>query len=111
MIYFNLIQFFFFPALLEGQLARQCYEGMRRQFASLRIQTCFRMYHARKAYQDLSSASMMIQAGLRGMAARKELHFRQQTRAAIIIQVKQKIMNQYQYIHRNTMDFTAKTLP
>ncbi|KAG1361430.1 putative Myosin-8 [Cocos nucifera] len=73
-------------ALCRGQLARKCYEGMRRQFASLRIQTCFRMYCARKAYQDLSSASMTIQAGLRGMAARKELHFRQQTRAAIIIQ-------------------------
>ncbi|XP_008800587.2 myosin-6-like isoform X2 [Phoenix dactylifera] len=73
-------------AMCRGQLARQRFEAMRRQFASLRIQTCFRMHLARKAYQDLSSASIMIQAGLRGMAARKELHFRQERRAAVIIQ-------------------------
>ncbi|OAY68635.1 Myosin-8, partial [Ananas comosus] len=49
-----------------------------KEFASLRIQTYFRMYHAKKQYRDLLSASIMIQAGLRGLAARKELHFRQQ---------------------------------
>ncbi|KAG1359672.1 putative Myosin-8 [Cocos nucifera] len=73
-------------AICRGQLARQLYEAVRRQAASLRIQTCFRMHLARKAYKMLSSASIMIQAGLRGMAARKELHFRRQTRAAVIIQ-------------------------
>nr|XP_029123556.1 myosin-6 isoform X2 [Elaeis guineensis] len=94
-------------AMCRGQLARQCYEGMRRQFASLRIQTCFRMYHARKAYQDLSSASMMIQAGLRGMAARKELHFRQQTRAAIIIQ--SQCRRYLEHLHYSRMKKAAIT--
>lgn len=61
---------------------------MHQQAASLKIQTYFRMYRARRAYQEMSSASITIQAGLRGMAARKELHFRWQTKSAIIIQVK-----------------------
>jgi len=65
---------------------------MHKQATSLRIQAFFCMYLARKAYQELSSASIAIQAGLCRMAARKELHFRQQTRAAIIVQVK---MNHY----------------
>ncbi|XP_038979493.1 myosin-6-like isoform X3 [Phoenix dactylifera] len=70
----------------RGQIARHLYENMRRQAASLRIQTYFRMYLAKKAYQELSSASIAIQAGLRGMTARKELHCRRQKRAAIVIQ-------------------------
>ncbi|XP_017698241.2 myosin-8-like [Phoenix dactylifera] len=73
-------------AIFRGQLTRQLYEAMRRETASLRIQTCFRMHLARKAYKMLSSASITIQAGLRGMTARKELHIRQQKRAAITIQ-------------------------
>ncbi|WOL05797.1 myosin-6 [Canna indica] len=73
-------------AACRGQVARQHYENMRRQAASLIIQTYFRMHLARKAYIRMCSASIIIQSGLRGMEARKELHFRRQTRAAIIIQ-------------------------
>ncbi|EHA8589917.1 myosin-17 [Cocos nucifera] len=72
--------------LTAGQIARHLYEKMRRQAASLKIQMHFRMYLARQAYKELSSSSITIQAGLRGMAARKELHFRWQTKSAIIIQ-------------------------
>lgn len=64
---------------------------MQRQAASLIIQMYFRMHLARKAYTDLCSASVIIQSGLRGMVARKELHFRQETRAAVIIQVDELI--------------------
>lgn len=60
---------------------------MRRLAAALRIQTYFRMHLARTAYRELFSSAVTIQASVRGMAARKELHFRRQTRAAIIIQV------------------------
>jgi len=73
--------------VIEGQNARQIYEKMRRQAAALRIQAYYRMFHARKVYRAVSFASIDIQAGIRGMAARKELLFRRQTRAAIVIQV------------------------
>ena len=79
----EIVDFYF----VEGQLARQLYENRRRQAAALRIQTYSRMQVARKAYRDLYFSSLVIQAGLRGMAARKELHFRRQTSAATIIQV------------------------
>lgn len=71
----------------KGTNARRCYENLRREAASLKIQTCYRMHCARKNYVDLCTASTTIQSGLRGMAARKEHHFRQQTKAAVIIQV------------------------
>lgn len=73
--------------ITEGQIARHYYEDLRRKAASLKIQTYYRMHFARKNYKDLYSASTTIQSGLRGMAARNELHFRQQTKAAVIIQV------------------------
>lgn len=71
----------------SGHVARQVYEALRQEAAALRIQTNLRMYIARKDYKELLSSSVTIQAGLRGMAARKELHFRRQTRAATVIQV------------------------
>ncbi|KAJ9169698.1 hypothetical protein P3X46_017860 [Hevea brasiliensis] len=73
-------------AACRGQLARQVYENMRREAASLRIQRCLRMYFARKAYTELCCSAICIQTGMRGMAARDELRFRRQTRAAIVIQ-------------------------
>ncbi|KAJ0963649.1 hypothetical protein J5N97_028771 [Dioscorea zingiberensis] len=73
-------------AVCRGQLAQQLYENIRRQAASLKIQTYFRMYSAQKVYREWSSSSVIIQAGFRGMAARKELQFRKQTQAAIVIQ-------------------------
>lgn len=77
----------FWAVITEGQIARHYYEGLRRKAASLTIQTYYRMHFARKHYRDLCCASTTIQSVLRGMAARKELHFRQQTKAAVIIQV------------------------
>ena len=73
--------------ITEGQIARHYYEDLRRKGASLKIQTCYRMHFARKHYKDLCSASTTVQSGLRGMTARSELHCRQQTKAAVIIQV------------------------
>ncbi|XWS31345.1 hypothetical protein CRYUN_Cryun23aG0068500 [Craigia yunnanensis] len=73
-------------SVCRGQLARNVYEGMRREAASLRIQRDLRMHLARKAYKELCSSAVSIQTGMRGMAARNEIRFRRQTRAAIIIQ-------------------------
>lgn len=72
----------------EGQLARQIYENKRRHAAALRIQTYYRMHLAKKVFKEAQSSSITIQAGLRGMVARKNLHFKQQTKAVVIIQVK-----------------------
>ncbi|KAK7279476.1 hypothetical protein RJT34_24529 [Clitoria ternatea] len=73
-------------AACRGQLARQVYEGLRQEAATLMIQRYFRMHSARKAYKELYSSAVSIQTGMRGMAARSELSFRKQTRAAIVIQ-------------------------
>jgi myosin-5 len=81
--------------ITEGQIARHVYEDLRREAASLTIQTCYRMHFARKNYRNLCSASTTIQSGLRGMAARKELHFRLQTKAVVIIQVQLEVSNFY----------------
>ena len=78
--------------VIAGQLAQQVYEGLRREASSLMIQRYFRMHVARKAYKELCSSAVSIQTGMRGMAARTELRFRKQTRAAIVIQV-EKILN------------------
>ncbi|OEL30190.1 Myosin-6 [Dichanthelium oligosanthes] len=67
--------------------ARRCYENLRREAGSLKIQTCYRMHHARKSYVDICSASTTIQSGLRGMGARIKLRFKRQTKAAVIIQL------------------------
>lgn len=60
---------------------------MRREAAALKIQRDLRRFLARKAYRELYSAAISVQAGMRGMVARNELCFRRQTKAAIIIQV------------------------
>ena len=60
---------------------------MRQEAASLRIQTAVRMHLARKAYREVCCSSVSIQTGMRGMAARDEMRFRRQTKAAIFIQV------------------------
>lgn len=60
---------------------------MRREAAALKIQRDLRRFLARKAYTGVFSATVSIQAGMRGMVSRKELSFRRQTKAATIIQV------------------------
>lgn len=80
-----------FPELISGQIARSCYDSMKRDAASLRIQKDTRMYLSRKAYKMLCYSSVTIQTGIRGMAARNELRIRKQKWAAILIQVIVKV--------------------
>lgn len=47
------------------------------------------MWLARKKFIEIKDAAVKIQAGYRGMAARKEYRLLRQTKAATIIQVKQ----------------------
>ncbi|XP_027935832.1 myosin-6-like isoform X1 [Vigna unguiculata] len=86
-------------AACRGQLARQVYEGLRREASSLMIQRFFRMHVAKKAYKELYSSAVSLQTGMRGMAARSELRFRKQTRAAIVIQ---SHCRKYLALHRFT---------
>lgn len=81
--------------LITGQLARQVYEGLRKEASSLMIQKYSRMHIARKAYNELYNSAISIQTGMRGMAARSELRFRKQTRAAIVIQVENILIYHY----------------
>ncbi|WJX10583.1 hypothetical protein P8452_01285 [Trifolium repens] len=71
---------------VRGQLARLCYERMRREAASLIIQKQCRMYLSRSAYKTTYARAVCIQTGMRGMAARNELRYRRRTQAAIVIQ-------------------------
>uniref|UniRef100_M4EFF0 Myosin motor domain-containing protein n=1 Tax=Brassica campestris TaxID=3711 RepID=M4EFF0_BRACM len=73
-------------SVCRGYLARNVYEGMRREAAALKIQRDLRMFLARKDYTELCSAAVSVQAGMRGMVARNELCFKRQTKAAIVIQ-------------------------
>lgn len=91
--------------VIAGQLAQQVYEGLRREASSLMIQRYFRMHVARKAYKELCSSAVSIQTGMRGMAARTELRFRKQTRAAIVIQVENILK-----IHHCSMSYIKKFL-
>ncbi|XP_052196430.1 myosin-6-like [Diospyros lotus] len=59
---------------------------MRKEAACLRIQKNARMYLSKKAYKMLISSAVTIQTGMRMLAAHHELHFRKQTKAAILIQ-------------------------
>ena len=53
----------------------------------MRIQADMRAYISRKAYKILHSSAVKIQTGMRGMAARIELHHRKKNKASTLIQV------------------------
>lgn len=71
-----------------AQLARNLYEQMRKVAASIRIQKHVRAHTARKSYTKLLASAIVIQTGLRAMAARNVYRYRRRTKAATIIQVK-----------------------
>lgn len=76
-----------FTVYFTAQLARKLYEDMRREDASRRIQKHARAHTARKAYTELRASAIVIQTGLRAMAAHNEYSYRRRTKASIIIQV------------------------
>ena len=53
----------------------------------MKIQKNLRRYQARKIYRKLHLSVLVLQTGLRSMAARSEFRFRKQTKAATFIQV------------------------
>lgn len=72
---------------IKAQMARKLYEHMRRDAASIRIQKHARSHAARRSYTKLQEAAIVIQTGLRSMAARNEFRRRRRNKAASTIQV------------------------
>ena len=70
-----------------GSLARKRYARLRQVAAAVCIQKNVRMWLARKKFIEVKDAAVKIQAGFRGMAARKECRCRRQSKAATLIQV------------------------
>lgn len=60
---------------------------MRKEAAAVKIQKNLRRQLARRTYVDMRSSALVLQTGLRAMAARKEFRFRECTNAATIVQV------------------------
>ncbi|CAL5398354.1 unnamed protein product [Camellia sinensis] len=70
----------------KAQLARQLYECMREEAASICVQKHLRAHAARKSYTNLQASAITIQTGLRAMDARNEYRNRRRNKAAIILQ-------------------------
>ncbi|XP_042446653.1 myosin-12-like [Zingiber officinale] len=67
-------------------LARKLYESLRREAAAIHIQKNACSYAVRKYYTKLRANAIVIQTGLRAMAANVEYRQRRRNKAAIIIQ-------------------------
>jgi len=78
----------FFTLLISAKLARELYDDMRREAASIRIQKHVRAHRARVDYASLQASAIVIQSGLRALAARNEYRYRRRTKASTKIQVK-----------------------
>lgn len=72
---------------MQGKLACNLYEEMRRQAAAVKIQKIFRRHIARESYLRIRHSTITVQTALRGMVARNEFRFRKRMKAATIIQV------------------------
>lgn len=72
---------------MQGKLACNLYEEMRRQAAAVNIQKSFRRHTARESYLRVRHSAITVQTALRGMVARNEFRFRKHMKAATIIQV------------------------
>ncbi|QCD96119.1 DNA topoisomerase III [Vigna unguiculata] len=70
----------------RAKLARELYEHMRREAASIRIQKHARAHRARMYYTSLQVSAIVLQSGLRAFAARNEYRYRRRTKASTKIQ-------------------------
>lgn len=73
----------FFPA----RFAFKLYITLKKEAASLKIQTKLRGHLARKSYMKLKLAVIALQTGIRVAVARAKFRYVKQTRGALIIQV------------------------
>lgn len=68
-------------------MACKLYDDMTRTAAAVKIQKNLRRHLARKAYNRLKSAVLILQTGLRTMEACNEFKYRKKIKAATLIQV------------------------
>jgi myosin V len=72
--------------MTAGRLACKLFEGMRREAAAIKVQKGTRWHQAQKSYSLLKASALVIQTGLRAMAARNDFRFKRRTKAATVIQ-------------------------
>lgn len=60
---------------------------MKRQAASLKIQKNYRRHLFWMSYDRLKHSSVVLQTGLRAMAAHKAFRYKKTTKAALLVQV------------------------
>lgn len=85
---FIILLLFFSPTFVfAGRLACKLFEGLRREAASIKVQKNLRRHLSRKSYSRVRFSALTLQTGSRVLAARNEFRYRQQTKAAKIIQV------------------------
>ncbi|XP_057451250.1 myosin-12 [Lotus japonicus] len=70
----------------RARLARELYEHMRREAASIRVQKHVRAHRERTYYTSLQASAIVIQSGMRALAARNEFRYRRRTKASTKIQ-------------------------
>ncbi|XP_047339583.1 myosin-9-like [Impatiens glandulifera] len=72
--------------LCRGSLACKIYGDMRKEAATLKIQTYSRRHQSRFVYTRLKFSVLILQMGLRSMAAHNEYRNRKHTKAVTVIQ-------------------------
>ncbi|XP_075100951.1 myosin-9-like isoform X2 [Nicotiana tabacum] len=87
-------------SLCRARFAFKLYVTMKREAASLRIQTKFRGHLARKSYTKLKCSVIALQTGIRVAAAREKFRYEKQTRAAIIIQAHERRHKVFSYYNK-----------
>ncbi|KAG6400856.1 hypothetical protein SASPL_137700 [Salvia splendens] len=71
---------------LSGRLACKQFNNLKRDAASLRIQTNLRGRLTRKNYSRLKESVVVVQTGVRAMAAHRQFRYKNQAKASTIIQ-------------------------
>ncbi|XP_012567542.1 myosin-12 isoform X2 [Cicer arietinum] len=95
----------------RAKLAREVYEHMRREAASIRIQKHVRAHRARVYYTSLQASAIVIQSGLRALAARNEYRYRRRTKASIKVQTLwRRVQALYNYKEQKKATITLQCL-
>ncbi|KAI4333233.1 hypothetical protein L6164_018067 [Bauhinia variegata] len=95
----------------RAKLARELYENMRREAASIRIQKHARAHAARMHYTSLQASAIIIQSGLRALAARNEFRHRRQMKAATKVQTQwRRVLALFAYKQQKKATITLQCL-
>lgn len=76
-----------FVLFLLGKLGTKLFEHMKRQAASLKIQKNYRRHSFWMWYKKLKLSVIVLQTGMRAMAAHSAFRHKKTTKAALLVQV------------------------